>query len=54
MTIFSLSLVCGHLVVFQLVLNLKFNFVHLELSVYSLMGRLRNQMVCTLVYMCDE
>jgi hypothetical protein len=30
------------------------DFVHLELSMYSSRGRLRNQVVCVLVYMCDE
>jgi hypothetical protein len=50
----SSSLVFGHLVVLHLILNPKFKLCAFGVVDVPIRGRLRNQVVCALVYMYDE
>jgi hypothetical protein len=52
MTFLSFSLAFGLLVVLHMVLNSKFKLCAFVLSMYSSQGRLRNQVVFSLI--CDE
>jgi hypothetical protein len=54
MAFLSLSLVLGHSIVLHLILHLKFKICVFRVINVLIKGEIEKQVICALIYLCDE